>query len=546
MQTFSGYDLPANHQAKPINITGSHIRDLSALVWDALIEANKDRPFLFQRAGIPTVIQTDDNGSPTLRALDADAFKGLVERVVLFEKVTGSVIEPAWAPRQLIADMMAATNKPLAVVRGISDVPVYGPNGELVTQDGYQPETSWYIHPAVALNVPPPNSDLVDRAREVLVDELLYDFPFVSQADRAAAVAAVVEPFARLMISGPTPLKLIESPSPGSGKTLLARIISIPAVGDGLALMSEVRQEDEQRKRITATLLSGARMVLLDNVRSKLDSAAYSAVLTSETWSDRELGSSRTLTLPNHACWLATANNPEVSLEIGRRSVDIRLDAGVERPWDRTGFKHDPLEEWAIEKRPGLVWAALTLIAAWIKAGRPSGSVVMGSYESYCRVMGGILDVAGIEGFLENRDRVFEQADTEIPEWTGLCESWWAQYQGALVKAADVFKIAKDEGLLLDIWSNRTDRGAPTAFGKALATHKDRVFGSYRIRSPKPDRSGVRLYQLEQLQSAGDAWDGMGSNQVEANNARVNSSGTKTSPANPGNPSGEDVIDLDF
>jgi len=107
--------------------------------------------------------------------------------------------------------------------------------------------------------------------------------------------------------------------------------------------MTEGRDEDEWRKRITARLLQGTPLILIDNVRSRLDSAALSAALTSEIWEDRVLGFSKTAAVPVKCTWVATANNPSLSLEVARRTVSIRLDSEVERPWERTNFKHPHL-----------------------------------------------------------------------------------------------------------------------------------------------------------------------------------------------------------
>ena len=42
--------------------------------------------------------------------------------------------------------------------------------------------------------------------------------------------------------------------------------------------------------------------------------------------------------LPIRCVWIATGNNPEFSNEMARRLVRIRLDANVERPWQRVGL----------------------------------------------------------------------------------------------------------------------------------------------------------------------------------------------------------------
>jgi hypothetical protein len=58
--------------------------------------------------------------------------------------------------------------------------------------------------------------------------------------------------------------------------------------------------------------------------------------------------------------------------------------------------------EWVHANRGELVWSLLTLAQAWVAVGKPRGAVTLGSYESWARVIGGILDVAGIQGFLGN------------------------------------------------------------------------------------------------------------------------------------------------
>src|SRR5438046_130027 len=130
----------------------------------------------------------------------------------------------------------------------------------------------------------------------------------------------------------------------------------------GPAVMGCSRDDEEMDKRLTALLLQSARILLFDNVTG-LTSAKLSAALTATTYSGRLLGRSEMLTLPNTALWLATGNNVELSKEMGRRVVPIRLDAGLEHPEDRTGFRHR-LPAWAIEHRPELASACLSLIRA--------------------------------------------------------------------------------------------------------------------------------------------------------------------------------------
>jgi hypothetical protein len=484
-----------------IRVDHRFLREIAAEAWQTLDSANHP-PFVFQRGHLLVDIVKDDKGLPVLRTLDRTAFKGILDRVADFVTVDEEAVKPARPPADVVGDMMAAKELPLPVLQGVIRALIFVPSGLLATNPGYQPETESYLYLAKGLMIPevasyPGNAD-VARARSLLLDEVLVDFCFVSDADLAHAIAVLLLPFVRLLIDGATPLHLVESPTPGSGKGLLVDVLTIPAAGTGPSVMTEGRDEDEWRKRITAKLLQGPQFILIDNIRARLDSAALSAALTSETWEDRILGQSRTAALPVTCVWLATANNPGLSLEVARRTVSIRLDSGVEKPWQRQGFKHPKLRHWARQHRGQLIWAALTLIQAWVAAGKPVGQQSLGSYESWAEVMGGILEVAGIPGFLGNLDRVYAEADQEVLAWAEFCTAWWREFQGHLVAADSLFKLATEHRLLAEVWAGRDAHGARTAFGKALARMRDRVIGSFRARRVGVDsHTKVLSYRLE-------------------------------------------------
>lgn len=181
------------------------------------------------------------------------------------------------------------------------------------------------------------------------------------------------------------------------------------------------------------------------------------------------LGHSRMAVLPVTCVWLATANNPSLSLELARRTVSIRLDPGLERPWQREGFKHPRLRRWALKHRGELISAALTLVQAWFAAGRPMIEQTLGSYESWAEVMGGILQVSGIPGFLGNLERVYAEADNETPSWEEFCQAWWDEYQEMPVGTDLLYGLATRQRLLTDIWGGRTDHSGRTRFGIALS-----------------------------------------------------------------------------
>ncbi|MBU1752933.1 hypothetical protein KKG56_03615, partial [bacterium] len=100
----------------------------------------------------------------------------------------------------------------------------------------------------------------------LICDNLFGDFPFDDEADLAHAVAALVLVFTRRMIDGPTPLHLIEAPAPGTGKTLLAELISLISTGRKPEAIALQPREEEVNKLLGSELARGRPIVLLDNL----------------------------------------------------------------------------------------------------------------------------------------------------------------------------------------------------------------------------------------------------------------------------------------
>jgi hypothetical protein len=372
------------------------------------------------------------------------------------------------------------------------------PDGRLLAEEGYDPENGLLLRLGGLDGI---RTDMsIQEAHMWLFDELLGDFPFVDEASRAHTLALILQPFVRPLIKGPTPLSLIDAPTRGTGKGLLADITCLIATGQKADVMTLVQGNGEEpEKRITALLLAGAQWVLIDNATS-LVSAPLAAVLTTTRWRGRRLGKSEMVDVPNDATWVATGNNVELSDEMARRTIPIRLDPGVERPEERADFNHPELLKWASEHRARLVSACLSLVRAWLDTGQPEGQTTLGSYESWARVMGGVLGVSGVPGFLSGRERLYTEADRETADWRALCEVWWSTYAIHSVTAKDVFEVAKVHGLLLSLWGGRKDLAAQQRFGHALASMCDRVFGSFRVRSAGRDsRTGNAAYRLESI-----------------------------------------------
>src|SRR5207247_8855679 len=130
-------------------------------------------------------------------------------------------------------------------------------------------------------------------------------------------------------------------------------------------------EDDELRKRVLAIALAGTPVVLVDHLSGVLGSDVLAAATTSTQWRERMLGVSTMVDAPLRAVWMFTGNNVSFKKTLGRRIIPIYLDAGVEHPEDRTGFQIADVEGYVRTARPALAIAALTVLRAYARAGRP-------------------------------------------------------------------------------------------------------------------------------------------------------------------------------
>jgi hypothetical protein len=334
---------------------------------------------------------------------------GLRERLTRIARFTThgpSGQREVYPPVEIVKNILARPAWPFPVLAGIVETPILRPDGTYLGIPGYDKATGLIYNPSAAIKslVVPERPTVIEIqiAVRALLDDCLGDFPFFGPASRANALAMMLTPIVRHAV-GCVPLAVVDAPEPGSGKGLLCSVAGLILTGRSLGKSSLPEGRDELRKTITALLLSGEPIVVFDNLDASLRSAQISAVLTTEIWCDRLLGVSRTVYPPNTVTWIATGNKIRLSKEMRRRCFRIELNAGIERPWLRHDFHHAHLLAWVTKNRANLLFALLTLVRAYVAAPHCEVPIpILGSFERWCTVVGTILGIAGVTGFLSD------------------------------------------------------------------------------------------------------------------------------------------------
>jgi len=473
---YGNQDQPAVKSLLRIDAGTGDLAGITEKAWNA-IQLENDPPTLFRYGALPSRIESDDDGKPLLRGMTQDRMRHRLARIADWHKISKGREISIYPPIAVVKDVLASPDPPLPVLTRIVGCPIFAADGTLQIAPGYSAAGQTFFVPAHGFTVPgvsvQPSAVEIHRARELLY-ELIGEFPFVGETDMAHAFCAMLLPFVRQLIPGPTPLHNFEAPGPGTGKTLLVQAAMLPALGGPATAMTEGSNEEEWRKRLLAKLMGAPSLVFIDNARRRVDSAALASALTAyPLWEDRLLGKSEIIRVPVWCAWVLTGNNPAFSSEMTRRTIRSRLDAKMDQPWLHRRFRHSALLEWAKAHRGDLVWGALTLIQAWLSAGRPPGRRSLGMFEEWARTMGGILEVAGIRGFLENLQEFYETADTEGAAWRTFVAAWWIAYEERGVKVGDLYSLAVEAGLSL---GEKSEQSQKVRLGIKLSEARDRVF----------------------------------------------------------------------
>jgi hypothetical protein len=248
---------------------------------------------------------------------------------------------------------------------------------------------------------------------------LLGEFCWATEADLANAVAAMLTGLlVNHFIDDPHPVVLLDGNQPGIGKTLL-----VQAIGRALDGVEPTRTplcHDEELAKRLCTQLREARssLVFLDNVRGRIDSPLLESNIPAAELSFRLLGHNLNVTRPNTYLWVITSNGTAATGDLVSRGLPVRLH--YEGDPEARKFSVSPLE-YATENRPQLLAELAGMVVRWREAGQP-----LAEPKSRCarwsRVIGGILQVAGLPGFLANLQEARAAMDEDLQALAALAE----------------------------------------------------------------------------------------------------------------------------
>ncbi len=429
---------------------------------DAMAEALRKDPDLYQRAGaLAHVIRTDETaidstpGTPVVRTVPVSM---LTNRVSLYARCirwNGKGFDHVSPPGpQVKAVHELGSWRGIRELRGIIEAPSMRPDGTLIQEAGYDGATGYLYEPNAAFPlVPdaPTHSDAVLAYAKLL--EPFADFPYVNESHRSATIAALLTLLARPAIAGSVPCWLFDASAARSGKSLQVDILSIISSGRAASRMTYPETDEELEKAISAFALRGASSLNFDNVARKFGGAPLDKVITAVDQVDfRRLGSTEIVSVPWRAVVFGSGNNVSCRGDMLPRVLSPRIETALDNPERRTDLTHADLRGWCREHRAELATAALTILRAYVCAGRPEQPDVprWGGFEQWSRLIPhamvwvGAPDPMGARRGLDGDEDPDALAHVALVDgWDRLCTSS-ARLDGLTIKQAITLLYERD------------------------------------------------------------------------------------------------------
>jgi len=347
----------------------------------------------YQRGGLIVTVVTDPGTRETrIQEISTPALVRALAGVATWEKF--NPVADEWVrvdpPARHVTVLFDSTSyNHLPVLNGLTRQPYLRSDGSLMMNPGHDPSSGMFgVFDANEFSIP--NNPTPADAKVALsqLKDLLTEFSFPDESDEAAALSAIITASVRPSLAH-APMFHARAHMVGSGKSYLSELITAFATPQRGTPTVFPADDEECRKLLLAELLRAPAVIEFDNLTGDLIAhKSLCTVLTAEYMSGRILGVSKTATVSTRALFLSSGNNVGPVKDMTRRCITINLDPGCEVPAARS-FKRPNLVQDILRERARYVALALTIVRAWIVAGRPmtdcKSMAGYGDWSNFCR-----------------------------------------------------------------------------------------------------------------------------------------------------------------
>jgi hypothetical protein len=271
----------------------------------------------------------------------------------------------------------------------------------------------------------------VEEAFEFLANEWLCDVA-TNLEGRCVLIALALTIIERVLLPG-RPLFFVTAGLRGGGKTTALMMIALAVIGIKAAAAAWAGDPNERKKALFGYLLEAIPFLIWDNIpRGTMIACPHlERASTSETYSDRVLGETKTLVAPAYTIHGFTGNNIGPKSDQASRALEARLQADRPDPENRA-FRHQDPIGWTRGHRGQILGALYTILLGnpQLKCHRPAET----RFKEWWRLVGSAVEhAAGREAEKLHQPISFKQMfsrteakDEEAAERTDVVQALYA------------------------------------------------------------------------------------------------------------------------
>lgn len=498
---FLDIDISLARMKPVIRCIGGRIHNLRDVAEQEL--ATRGR--YYQRGGLIVTIVTDPTTKEVLtKEVSIPALTIALSSVAAWESYNKSAKDwvPIDPPTKIVTALYDSSSyQHLPVLNGITNQPYLRPDGTLMSKAGHDKATGLFgVFNTKKFDIPDEPTKEDAKAALTLVSELLSEFSFATEADKTAALSAILTAAIRLSLIL-APMFHVRAPQISSGKTFLCAIIGAFATPRQASPTTFPRDDEECRKLLLSEFLRAPAVIEFDNLTGDLVAhKSLCAALTSEFLKGRILGVSKTASVSTRALFLSSGNNVGPVQDMTRRCLTINLDPACENPASRV-FKNPTVLSDLHRDREKYVTAALTIIRAWIVAGRPMSECrPLTSFEEWSNLCRQPLMWLGLP---DPTEPLFEaMSDDPDQEMLGrLLRAWYDRFGNVptmIRDAVDEVEYEKDMGGIFRDIAEEKGTINRRRLGRWIKRYEKRIVGGLRFVKVEGSRS-ASAWKVEEV-----------------------------------------------
>ena len=257
-----------------------------------------------------------------------------------------------------------------------------------------------------------------------LLNNLLSDFNFQGAGDKSRALAALLTP---ALVSGKVldaraPIMMLQADKSQSGKGFFTKLLG--------AVYNELPSTVAQRtggvgsidENFDAALTLGRPVIVIDNLRGKLNSPQMEAFMTADIYSARIPYSEPATIDPRRYFIMATSNNFDLTPDMANRSCFIRIRK-QKRTYSYQTFPEGNILRHIKANQPKYLGAVFAVVKEWVRLGCQTMPFSDHDFRDWCSALDWIVRNILHEAPLMDGHRE-AQLYTQCPDIDWLQNAW--------------------------------------------------------------------------------------------------------------------------